>query len=39
MRLEPSLNVKPEGSLTDIPTDIKRETREQAPEGELLRTS
>ena len=39
MRLEPSLNVTPEGSLTDIPTVIKRETREQAPEGELLGTS
>ena len=39
MRLEPSLNVTPEGSLTDIPTVIKRETREQVPEGELLGTS
>ena len=39
MRLEPSLNVTPEGPLTDIPTVIKRETREQAPEGELLGTS
>ena len=28
MRLEPSLNVTPEGSLTDIPTVVKRETRE-----------
>ena len=36
MRLEPSLNVTPEGSLTDIPTVIKRETREQTPEGQLL---
>ena len=25
MRLEPSLNVTPEGSLVDIPTVIKRE--------------
>ena len=33
MRLEPSLNVTPEGSLTDIPTVVKRETREQVPEG------
>ena len=39
MRLEPSLNVTPEGSLTDIPTVIKRETREQVPEGDLLGTS
>ena len=31
MRLEPSLNVTPEGSLTDIPTVVKREMREQAP--------
>ena len=36
MRLEPSLNVTPEGSLTDIPTVVKRETREQVPEGEML---
>ena len=36
MRLEPSLNVTPEGSLTDIPTVVKREMKEQAPEGELL---
>ena len=39
MRLEPSLNVTPEWSLVDIPTVIKRETREQAPEGDLLGTS
>ena len=39
MRLEPSLNVTPEGSLADIPTVIKRETREQVPEGDLLGTS
>ena len=26
MRLEPTLNVTPEGSLTDIPTGVKRET-------------
>ena len=29
----------PEGSLTDIPTVVKRETREQVPEGEILGTS
>ena len=39
MRLEPSLNVTPEGSLTDIPTVVKRENREQASEGDLLGTS
>ena len=39
MRLEPSLNVTPEGSLVDIPTVIKRETGRQVPEGELLGTS
>ena len=39
MRLEPSLNVTPEGSLVDISTIIKRETREQVPEGDLLGTS
>ena len=36
MRLEPSLNMTPEGSLTDIPTIVKRETKEQVPEGEML---
>ena len=39
VRLEPSLNVTPEGSLTDIPTVVKREKKEQAPEEELLGTS
>ena len=39
MKLEPSLNVTPEGSLTDIPTVVKRETREQVPEEETLGTS
>ena len=39
MKLEPSLNVTPEGSLVDIPTVVKRETREQVPEGETLGTS
>ena len=39
MRLEPSLHVTPEGSLTDIPTVVKRETRDQVPEGEMLGTS
>ena len=36
MKLEPSLNVTPEASLVDIPTVVKRETREQVPEGETL---
>ena len=36
MKLEPSLNVTPEGSLVDIPTVVKREIREQVPEGETL---
>ena len=39
MRLELSLNVTPEGSLADIPTVVKRETREQVSEGDLLGTS
>ena len=39
MKLEPSLNVTPEGSLTDIPTVVKRKTREQLLEGETLGTS
>ena len=39
MKLEQSLNVTPEGSLTDIPTVMKRETREQILEGEILGTS
>ena len=39
MKLEPSLNVTPEGSLADIPMVVKRETREQIPEGEMLEMS
>ena len=39
MRLEPSLNMTPEGSLADIPTAIEREKKDQAPEEELLGTS
>ena len=39
MKLEPSLNVTPEGSLADIPMVVKRETREQMPEGQTLETS
>ena len=39
MRIEPSLNVTPEGSLVEIPTVIKREISEQAPEADLLGTS
>ena len=39
MKLEPSLNVTPEGSLVDIPTVVQRETKEQVSEGETLGTS
>ena len=39
MKLEPSLNVTPEGSLTDILTVVKRKTREQLLEGETLGTA
>ena len=39
MKLEPSLNVTPEGLLVDIPTVVKRETREQVLEEETLGTS
>ena len=39
MRLEPTLNVTPEGSLTDIPTVVRRETGEQALERETMVTS
>ena len=39
MRLETSLDVTPKRSLANIPTVIKRETREQVPEGDLLGTS
>ena len=37
MKLEPSLNVTPEGSVSDIPAVIKRKMREQVPD--LLGTS
>ena len=36
MKLEQSLNVTPEGSLMDIPTVVKKETREQILEGETM---
>ena len=39
MRLEPTLNVTPEGSLTDIPTVVRREIGEQALDRETLGTS
>ena len=39
MRLDPSLNVTPEGSLNDIPTVVKKETPEQIPERETMGTS
>ena len=39
MRIEPSLNMTPEGSLADIPTAVERRKKDQAPEEELLGTS
>ena len=39
MTLEPSINVTHEGSLIDIPTVVKRETKEQVLERETLGTS
>ena len=39
MRLEPSLNVTPKGSLVDIPAAVDRERKNQLPEEGLLRTS
>ena len=39
MRLEPSLNVTPKGSLVDIPTAVDRERKYQLPEEGLQGTS
>ena len=39
MRLEPSLNVTPEGSLADIPAAVDRERKNQVPEEGRLGTS
>ena len=39
MKLEPTINITPEGSLADIPTVVKRTTREQLLERETLVTS
>ena len=39
MRIEPSLNVTPEGSLADIPVAIERERKSHMPEEGLLGTS
>ena len=39
MRLEPSLNLTPEGSLADIPAAIERERKNHVPEEGLLGTS
>ena len=39
MRLEPSLNVTPEGSLVDLPAAVDRERKNQLPEEGLLGTS
>ena len=39
MRIEPSLNVTPKGSLVDIPAAVDRERKNQLPEEGLLGTS
>ena len=39
MRIEPSLNITPEGSLVDIPAAVERERKNQVPEEGLLGTS
>ena len=39
MRIEPSLNVTPEGSLADIPIAVEREKKDQVPEEGQLGTS
>ena len=39
MRLEPSLNITPKGSLADIPAAVDREGKNQVPEEGLLGTS
>ena len=39
MRLEPSLNATPKGSLVDIPAAVDRERKNQLPEEGLLGTS
>ena len=39
MRLEPSLNVTPKGSLADIPAAEERERKNQVPEEGLRGTS
>ena len=39
MRIEPSLNMTPEGSLVDIPTAVEREKKDQMPEEGQLGTS
>ena len=39
MRLDPSINITPEGSLIDIPTVVKKETPEQISERKIMGTS
>ena len=39
MRIEPSLNITPDGSLADIPAAIERERKSHVPEEGLLGTS
>ena len=38
MRIEPSLNITPEGSLADIPAALERERKSHVPEEGLLGT-
>ena len=39
MRLDPTLNVTPEGSLIDLPAAVDRERKNQLPKEGLLGTS
>ena len=39
MRLEPSLNMTPGGSLADIPDAVERKRKDQVPEEGILGTS
>ena len=39
MRIEPPLNLTPEGSLADIPTAVEREKKDQTLEEGQLGTS
>ena len=37
MRLEPSMNMTPEGSLADIPAVVERERRDSSARGRTIR--